>query len=155
MQIPKSFEPFKQRGDWAPDAVLAPVPGTQSVQPSDTVRFFGVELPAAQLIPAPHHRPATSQGSGVWAPDAVPAPPPGYTPEPSETKGTVSFFGAELPAHLLFPQQDSSPAQATPQTSVWAPDAVLAPPPGYKGEPEPTQVSYFGARLSFHPGFVD
>lgn len=88
-------------GDWAPDAVLAPPPGYQACEPSDTVSFFGVELPSATLLPRPEHCPAPAQEPSVWAPDAVLAPSPGSNSQPTEEKGTVTFFGAEIPAYLL------------------------------------------------------
>lgn len=89
------------RGDWAPDAVLAPSRGQAPSEPSDTVSFFGVQLPSAALMPKPQHPPTPPFEPRVWAPDAVLVAPPGCNLDPIEEKGTVSFFGAEIPAHLL------------------------------------------------------
>jgi hypothetical protein len=84
----------------------------------------------------------------MWAPDAVLAPPAGYQSEPS-TPSTISFFGVDLPPEALLPQSSPShPSVQPPPRGDWAPDAVLAPPPGYTGEPSaPSTISFFGVEL--------
>ena len=124
---------------WAPDAVLAPPPGYSGEPKSDTVSFFGAEIPVDSFAPSskPSHYPDPPR---VWAPDAVLAPPPGYSNQPE--RETVSFFGVQLPPQSLFPAQEKPTHSHSELPRVWAPDAVLAPPPGYSSQPEQTPTGF-------------